>query len=431
MVKVYFKTFGCPTNFSESESMAALLKKADFEIAENPEEAFVIVLNICTVKGNTTALREIRKTVEKFPNKKIIIAGCITTDIIPEIREITGDASLISTHNIEEIVSVVEETINDNPIEVVVKPDTPCVKISLPKIKQTPAIAILPICSGCNGKCTYCSVRIVKGRLFSYPIESVLEEVQKCITRGAKELWITAQDTAAYMLDKEKKTMLPELIRKITRIPGNFKIRIGMMNLNNLMPVVDEMIEALKNEKVFKFIHLPVQSGSNAILKKMGRKYTAEQFKSVIRKLREEIPEITISTDIICGFPGETKENFQESSRIIDEIKPDVIHVNRFRPRPGTDAASMDEQVDGEEAKRRSKHITSIFEWTAYRKNKQWVGWTGDVIIEEKGKEGTGTFVGRNHAYKPVIVEGKFRIGDIVRVKIDAYSKHDLRGILV
>jgi MiaB-like tRNA modifying enzyme len=429
MVKIYFRTFGCPTNFSESEEMKGRLGKYEFQIVDNIEEAFVVVLNICTVKGNTVPLRELRKVKEQYPNKKIIVAGCITEDIVPEIKKIDGEISLISTGNISKILEVVEETINDNPISIIGKPEEQEVKLG--NSKSDHPIAIIPICSGCTGKCAYCSVRIVKGKLYSYPEETIIETARKAVQRGAKQIWITAQDTASYMLDKKEKTSLPELIKKIADIPGDFMIRVGMMNIDNLYPVRDEMIEALKNKKVFKFLHLPVQSGSDKILKKMKRKYNARDFRITVKYLREEIPQLTISTDIITGFPGETKEDFAESVSMIDTIQPDVLNVSKFRPRPGTEAADMEDHVPGEDAKQRSKHITSIFEWSAYRKNKSWVGWAGNIMIEEKGKEGTGTYIGRNHAYKPVIVEGNFKPGDVVKVKIDAFTKHDLRGALL
>ena len=434
MAKVWFKTFGCPTNFSESEAMIGLLQKAGFELAKSIDEAYVIVLNICTVKGNTTALREIRNAVKDYPNKKLIIAGCITSDIIPEIREITEDASLIGTHNIKDIVSVAEETINDNPINAIIPPENPDIKVSLPKIRQKPSIAIVPICSGCNGKCTYCSVRIVKGKLFSYPMEAIIEECHRAVTRGCKEIWITSQDTASYMVDREKKSRLPELVKRVAKIPGDFKIRVGMMNVNTIRPVIDDMIEAFKMEKVFKFLHLPAQSGNDEILRKMGRGYSTRQFKNTIMQFRDFIPDITISTDIICGFPGEAKDQFKDSVKLIEEIEPDVLNVSKFRSRPGTEAAEMKERVDGEEVKRRSKMITSAFEWTAYKKNKEWLGKAGDIIIDEQGKEGTNTIVGRNYAYRPVVVDNpgkKLKIGDTVKVKIIGYSKHDLRGELI
>lgn len=434
MVKIHFKTFGCPTNFSESESMSALLKKATFELVDNIEEAFVVILNICTVKGNVVPLREIRKVRENHPHKKIIVAGCITNDIIPEIKEIDESISLISTNSIEEIVSLVEETINDNPIDILTPSENPGEKANLPRIRRQKHIAIMPICSGCTGKCAYCSVRVVKGELISYPMERITEQCRKAIMQGAKEIWITAQDTASYMKDKNENTKLPELIENIAKIPGNFKIRVGMMNINNLMPVLGDIIRVMNNEKVFKFLHLPLQSGSDAILKKMKRKYTTRDFEITVKTLRENIPNLTINTDIITGFPGEAAEHFNESKEFIDKLKPNALFVNKFRPRPGTEAAEMEEQVKGEDAKGRAKALTSIFEWSAYLINKQWLNWTGEVIIEEIGKEGTNTVVGRNLSYKPIIIDNKLKnlnLGDIKRVKITNYSKHDLKGELI
>jgi len=434
MVKVHFKTFGCPTNFSESESMSALLKKANFELVDNPEDAFVLIFNICTVKGNIVPIKEIRTAREKYEHKKIIVAGCITADIVPEIKEIDPEASIINTHNIDDIVSVVEETINDNPIDVLAEPEEPQEKINLPRLRNRKSIEIMPICEGCNGNCSYCSVRIVKGKLKSYPKEKIIEQCKKAVFQGAKEIWITAQDTASYMLDKQKKTDLPSLIEEITKIPGNFKIRIGMMNPNNLIPVIDDIIKVLNNEKVFKFIHIPIQSGSNEILAAMRRKYTVREFKDAVKKLKADVPNLTLSTDMICGFPGETKEQFQESVQLIDEIKPDIVNANRFRIRPGTESAEMDNQILGGESKDRCKQLISMFEWSAFLINKKWLGWTGEVILDEIGKEGTDTIIGRNLSYKPIIIDNKennLKIGDIKKIKITNYSKHDLKGELI
>ena len=165
MEKVYFKTFGCSTNISETEVMQGLLAKAGFEITSSKENADVIVINVCSVKGPsvTHALKEVRVAKEEFLHKKLVVAGCISDDMLPEIRRLTDDASLISTHNIKEIVSVVEEALNDNPVELVGKGED--TKINLPKIRRNPVIGIVPICSGCNFSCAYCSVVSVKGKL--------------------------------------------------------------------------------------------------------------------------------------------------------------------------------------------------------------------------------------------------------------------------
>jgi MiaB-like tRNA modifying enzyme len=420
------RTFGCAVNLHESEIMAGLLLKAQFELTDNKEEADVVIINICTVKGNTTSLREIRKTKEEFPYKKLIISGCISKDIIPEIREITEDATLINTHNLKQIVSAVEETIHDNPIEMMAREDE--VKLGFPKKRVNPVIAIIPICSSCNSNCAYCSVKKIKGRLISYPEDKIIEELRSALKDKVKEIWITAQDTASYMLERSEKSQLPELLQKLTRMPGDFKIRVGMMNPNNAMPIVDEMVEVFKHEKIFKFLHLPVQSGNDEILKKMNRHYTVEDFKKVVERFRRSIPEITLSTDIICGFPTETKEQFLDSVNLVKEIKPAVLNISRFVARPGTVAAKM-EQVSGGETKDRSRYITSIFDWIAFESNKQWRNWQGEVLIDEIGKD--NTLIARNYAYKPVIVQGNYKLGENVNVKIMNVTKFDLRGEVV
>lgn len=404
--------------------MQGILSKAGFELVNKPEDSDVIILNICTVKGESKALKEIRLVKEQFQYKKLVIAGCITKKIIEEAKNIAPDASLVNTHNIKEIVSVVEETLNDNPITVLTK--TKEVKLNLPRVYKNKIIGIVPICSGCNFQCSYCSVTYVKGRLFSYPIEDILEQINRHLTRGAKEIWITSQDNGQY--DYNKKNIV-DLLNQILKIKGNYKIRLGMINPNHALKYSDELINIYKDEKMFRFLHIPVQSGNNEILKLMDRKYTVEEFKETIKKIRAAIPDITISTDIICGFPTETKEQFQDSVNLIKEIKPDVLNISRFIPRPKTKAAEM-EQLEGGEIKNRSRHLTSVFDWIAYEQNKRFKNWSGDIIVDEYGKD--KTFIGRNYAYKPVIIKSSQDIfGKTVKVKIQDITKYDLRGIVV
>lgn len=424
MEKIFFKTFGCSVNFSEGEIMQGLLVKAGFEIVNKPEDSDVIILNICTVKGENKALKEIRLAKENFPYKKLVIAGCITKKIITQAKEIAPDVSLVNTHNIKEIVSVVEETLNDNPIAVIAK--TKEIKLNLPRVMRNKVIGIVPISSGCNFQCSYCSVTYVKGRLFSYPNEAILEQIIRHINNGSKEIWITSQDNGAYNYNKKN---IIDLMKEILKIKSNFKIRFGMINPKHALLFSDELINIYKNDKMFKFLHIPVQSGNNEILKLMNRQYKIEDFKEVIKKFRLNIPDLTISTDIICGFPTETKEQFQDSVNLIKETKPDVLNISRFIPRPKTKAFEM-EQLQGGEIKNRSRLLTSLFEWIAYEKNKKWRNWSGPILIDEIGKN--NTFIGRNYAYKPVVIESKADIfGKIVKVKVNNATKYDLRGVLV
>lgn len=423
MTKIYFQTHGCSNNFSETEVMKGLLKEANFSILSLPEDADIIVINICTVKGEDTALRNIRKLKEKFPDKKLVIAGCISKEIIMPLREITEDAPLINTHNIKSIVDVVEELLNDNVVEMMTKERE--IKINLPKVRENPIVGIVPILSGCNNSCSYCSVKLIKGRLLSYPIETIVDEVKKCLNDGCKEIWITSMDNAAYMLEHGR-SKLPELMKKVLEIDGKFFVRLGMMNPSDLMPVLDDMIEIYKDPKMFKFLHIPVQSGNDEILKLMNRKYTVDDFKNIVAKFRKEILNITISTDVIAGFPTETEEQFKDSLDLIKEIKPEVLNISMFRPRPRTNAFSM-AQLPSRISKDRTRLLTDIFQNIARMNNEKWIDWKGNVLIDEVGKE--NSFIGRNIYYKPVVVKGNLKLGDIAEVKIKQVTSFDLRGI--
>lgn len=196
------------------------------------------------------------------------------------------------------------------------------------------------------------------------------------------------------------------------------------MNPMHLMEKVDGLIEVFKNDKMFKFLHLPVQSGSDKILKLMKRDYTVEEFIKLVKKFRDEVEDLTLSTDVIVGFPGEDEDDFSKSLELIEELKPEVLNISRFRARPGTEAYNFKDKVEGGIIKDRSRVMTKRFNEIALQNNEKWIGWKGRVLIDEIGKN--NTFVGRNFAYRPVIVkEGK--IGGIIDVKIRSVTEFDLR----
>lgn len=403
--------------------MAGLLEQYDFKKVEDPSEAFVLIINVCTVKGDSGAIKHVHEIKEKYPEKKIIVAGCLTQEVIKKVKEFEPNASFISTHNIKKIVSVVEETINDNPIKILAYNNE--TKINLPRIRKNPIIAIIPILSGCNGSCTYCSVHKIKGKLISYPAEDIISEARKAILKGCKEIWITSQDNACYGLDTGANKLV-ELLNQILNISGNFKIRLGMMNPNNVLPILDDLIKVYQHEKMFKFLHLPVQSGDNDILKLMNRKYTIDQFKEIVQKFRAYIPELTLATDVILGFPSESKIQFNNTIDLIRTINPDVLNISRFRARVGTPAKEMDNQVEGAESKNRSVLLTSIFQNISYMRNECWYKWGGKVLIDEKGKD--NTWISRNYTYKPIILEGDYKLGQEVNIIIEKVTKFDLRA---
>jgi threonylcarbamoyladenosine tRNA methylthiotransferase CDKAL1 len=422
MTKIYLETVGCSHNFADSEQMAGLLKKAQFDISDNLEDADVVILNTCTVKGPTenNFYKRLNEIKGNSPYKIIIIAGCIAQTEPKKLKKY----ALVGTKQIHNIVEVVEEALNDNIVKMLEDGEMP--PLNLPRVRKNPIVHIVPISRGCLGACSFCKTKEARGNLESYSIEDIKKEVFCAVNEGAKEIWLTSQDTGCYGFDK--KTNLAKLLKELIQIPGRFKIRIGMMNPDHLLKFKDEFLEVFVSTKIFKFLHLPLQSGSNEVLTNMVRNYTVKEFKGLIKEIKQKFPRVTFATDIIVGFPGETEQQHWETLNAIREISPDVINLSKFWPRPGTKAARM-KQLPTEVIKHRSKVITDICHNIFRLQHERWFGWEGEVIIDEKGKE-NNQWVGRNTSYKPVIVEGDLKPGDIVKVKIIKTTTFDLRGEL-
>jgi len=283
----------------------------------------------------------------------------------------------------------------------------------------------LPILNGCNYFCTFCSTKLVKGKLFSYPMDAVRQDAKEHLKAGCKEIWITSNDTGAYMVEQGGKQKLAELLEQILSIPMDFKLRLGMMNPCNTMAILDDLIRIYRHPKMFKFLHIPLQSGSNEILRLMNRQHTAEDFIKLVDAFRKEIPEVTISTDMIVGFPSETRQQFEDSLNMLKKTKPDVLNLSRYAMREGTAAAKM-KQLPTNTLKQRSTAMTKLYREIALEKNRKWIGWKGKILIDEKGKN--DSWIGRNYCYKRVVVKGSFNLGDENYVQISDATVFDLKG---
>jgi MiaB/RimO family radical SAM methylthiotransferase len=246
---------------------------------------------------------------------------------------------------------------------------------------------------------------------------------------GAREFWVTSQDTACY--GKDLGSNLAELLEALDGLAGEFKIRVGMMTPNMVTDMQAKLIGAFRSDKVFKFLHLPVQSGDDETLERMRRFYTAEQFKSLVNAFRTEFPDLTLATDIIVGFPGETREAFENTLKLLEEVKPDVVNVSKFFARPKTKAAEIKEDlVELGEIKRRSTVAAQLAKQVSFERNQRWVGWVGEVLVDEKGKV-EGSWVGRNFAYKPVAIKSMDNLlGKTLRVKVVEASATYLKGAI-
>jgi threonylcarbamoyladenosine tRNA methylthiotransferase CDKAL1 len=420
MTKIYIETAGCSHNFADSEQMAGLLKQAKFQIINEIEEADLIILNSCTVKTPTenNFYKRLEEIKELYPYKIIIIAGCIPQTSRKKLKEY----SLIGTKQIHHVVEIVEEALNDNIVHALETGDLP--PLNLPRVRKNPVVGIIPISQGCLGACTFCKTKAARGTLKSYSIEDIKNEVLLSLRDDVKEIWLTSQDTGCYGFDLD--TNLAKLLTTLINLPGQFKIRIGMMNPNHLMKYKDEFLKVFKSSKIFKFVHLPVQSGSDEVLKSMNRKYKVEPYNSLIKEIKEKFPRVTIATDIIVGFPGETDEQHWDTINLLRKLSPEVVNLSKYWPRPKTKAAEM-KMLPTEVVKHRSKIISDICKNISRLQNERWLNWEGEIIIDEEGKE-AGQWIGRNNSYKPVIVRGDFKLGQIIKIKVVKTADWDLKG---
>ena len=410
-MKIFIESYGCSANLSDSEVIAGLLKNEGFGIVNSPSKSNLNIINTCIVK-NPTEQRMIYRIKELTKLKRpLVVAGCMPKTSQKIIEKINPNASMIGPDSIERIVDVVHAMIEGRKIIFLKNLRKP--KICLPKIRSNPIIGIIPIAVGCLSSCSYCSVKFAKGKLFSYPKEKILEELGTSLKGGCKEIWITSQDNSCY--GKDIDSSLPQLVDEICKIDGEFFVRVGMMNPLHTKQILDELIESYRNEKIFKFLHIPVQSGSNKILEKMKRGYKTEEFIEIIKRFKKEIPNITLSTDIIVGFPGELEEDFQQTVELIKKIKPDIVNISKFGARPNTEAAKL-KQLDVTTVNERSFIMHNLVKKTSLENNRKWIGWKGNVLVDEKTKNG---FIARNFTYKPIVIKTKENIfGKIVEVEI-------------
>lgn len=412
---VYIENYGCASNMNDGEIMAGMLSRAGYDVSKNPENSYIIIINTCCVKEATVNknMSRIRELASSYPEKRIIVAGCIPEVYHERIQE-TG-ADIIGTNHITKIPMLVEKIINGKRVEKTGISRE--IKLCLPKIRENETVNIVPVCSGCVSACTYCATRIAKGRLLSYPESKIIAEIKGAKLFGAKEFWITGQDVSAYGLDISEKPLLPELVEKITcQIKGKYLMRIGMLNPRHVLKDIEGFCGIYGSERVFKFLHLPVQSGSDAVLEKMARGYCSGDFLRIVRMFRKHVPGITIWTDIITGFPGETDDDFIDSVKLVEKTMPDFVNISKFSSHPGTAASSM-KQVPTDIRKKRSMYMTNIVEEICSEKNKKWVGSKCEVLVDEYNDR-KKNFIARNMFYKPVAMSGNIRKGMFMDAEI-------------
>ncbi len=395
-MKVYIESYGCISNLCDSKKMENLLKEAGFSIIDRFDQADAAIINTCTVTKFTE--RKMLKRIEALRSKKLIVTGCLPA-AQPELLE-GFNVDTVTPRNLHEICAKLGgKSAAENGI---------------PPSGISGVTGYVSICEGCAGACSYCIVKKARGGLRSYPPDAIEAQVRMLVSQGASEIQITAQDTSAYGIDL-KNINLASLIKRISAIEGNFMIRIGMMNPATAKPIREELIDAYASPKVFKFLHLPVQSGSNKILERMNRGYRVEDYCAIVNAFRTRYPDLLLSTDYIVGFPGESEEDFELTKKNLLETKPIKVNITRFSARPHTLAFEMPDMVERLK-KQRSRILTKLHHQITSEYYKSLVGKQLSVLTTERGKQ--NTTIARDCSYRNIVIKEMLPLGKWLSVKV-------------
>ncbi len=393
-MKYHLITFGCQMNKSDSERIANVLESKKYEPASKIDEADLIVVNMCSVRQS--AVDRVYGLLPKIKNlpvgRRTILTGCI---LKKDRRKLSKE--------FDEVVEI-KNLIKD------IKPKY-----------SNKFSALVPIMRGCNNFCAYCVVPYTRGKEVSRPAEEIICEIKKLIKQGCKEIWLLGQNVNSY-----SDISFLQLLRKINDIPGKFWIRFTSSHPKDFS---EELIKTMKDcKKVTPYLNLPVQTGDDEILKKMNRPYSTTRYKNIIKKVRKEIPNICLSTDVIVGFPGETKKQFENTVKLFRKIKYDMAYINKYSLRAGTAAAKLKDNVPAKEKKRREKTLNEILKQTALANNKKYTGKTIEVLpTNYKDK----FLFGKSFHYKTVKFKGqKNLIGKFAKIKITDALTWGLKGKL-
>ncbi len=407
--------YGCSANRAIAEGLTGILERHEYSLVNSIEDAEVIIVNTCVVKQNTEH-RMKSKLLSLSKTKDIIVTGCLPVVMRDWVSKNLPHARVL----FPEVANRIIDLLKDQPIQET-KTVIPRVWSQLyteDRFRYNPIITTIEISRGCLGSCAFCIVRNIKGQVRSRSQESILAEIQCAIKKGSKEIWLTSQDTGSYGWDFSPKLYLPSLIESITRLKGEFFIRLGMMTPITLKRFFNPLIQQLRSSKVFSFLHLPIQSGSDFILRKMRRRETRKYFIDLVAQLREEMDELVLATDIIVGFPGETQKNYESTKELLQEVKPVIVNLSKYTDRPETLASQMSPKISTKIKASRSRELTKLTHDITRRELKKWLGWEGIVLIDEFGKQ-TNQLIGRNTSYLPIIIENRhLSLGQSLKVHI-------------
>lgn len=416
-------TYGCTFNQADSLKIESLLEQENFR-RSSIFNASLLIINTCAVKHSTHTkiMFKIKDLARQYPHKKIIVTGClpfIDIDVNQEISQIVNhQGAILHPHEISNFIQIVNSLYDhQNFTTLESKNLVSRDKSNLPlkmTTKSHPKFSLpIQISEGCNNNCSYCCTTIARGNLVSFDEDQILNQIQTAIKFGIKEILLTSQDLGNY---NSKGMKLHDLLRKISELEGNVNFRLGMLNPDYLVENIDQFLQIFEDKRFYRFLHIPIQSANNRVLKIMRRKYQVKHLDKIIDKIYHFDPYFSLATDIITGFPTETDEEHLESLNYIKNWKPDVLNISKFSSRPNTDAKNM-QQHRSQIIKKRSKDFSRLFKTYKSQSLSKWIGWKGEILINEEKKNREYPFSGRNLYYLPIILE-KGKLGEKIEVEI-------------
>ena len=376
--RVYIETYGCRYNFGDTAKLQEILKHRDCTLVASDDHADAVIINTCMVIA-ATERRMLRRLV-RFRNRELYVTGCMPMVQLDAIKAVCSPV-IIPPGSIHQYYKYCG-TVSPDPV------------------------GIVQVAQGCRGHCTYCITRIARGALKSYPVPEILSQMRALIRQGTAEIQLTAQDVSAWGQDSG--TSCADLLNACADLSGNFSVRVGMMNPATLLSVLDDMVEAFAHDTIFKFIHVPVQSGSDRVLRAMGRGYCCDDFGQIVAAFRKKYPSITLATDMIVGFPGETNEDFSASLDLLDRMRPNKVNVTRFSRRPFTALSDTKELPDATK-KDRSRIMNLRAEEIYHAINAPLLGQTVKFVVTEKVR--SGSVMARTPSYLGVVLDEEFPVG--------------------
>jgi tRNA-2-methylthio-N6-dimethylallyladenosine synthase len=428
------RTFGCQMNEHDSERIGGLLEAGGMTKTQTAEDAGVVVLNTCAVRENADNrlygnLGRLREAKIRNPRMRIVVAGCLAQKDQGQIqRRAPWVDVVVGTYAIPYILDLLERAEKEGPL-MDVREYTELFPSALPARREVRHHAWVSVSVGCDNACTFCIVPLVRGPQRSRPLGEILAEVQGLAHDGVLEVTLLGQNVNTYGRDltvpgSARKPQFAALLRSVDSVEGIRRVRFTSPHPHDFTPdVIEAMAEC---ESVCEHIHFPMQSGSDRILRLMRRSYRSARYLEWLRRIREGIPDVGVTTDIIVGFPGETEEDFRATLRVVEEARFDAAYTFQYSPRPGTVAAGFEEQLPKDVVQERFDRLVELQERISSEKSRAWEGRVAEVLIEGRGKK--GGLQGRTRTNRVVNFEGAGSPGVFVQVRVVRGHPHHLTG---